>query len=494
MSVPRSSHPPASDRWRLVATALLVYAMCLNPVLHNPMTWSALDAAVSVVETGRWQVSHGDFYGDHDVAMAGPTKVAGPPPGLAFLLVPAYVVWRAVAGTVDTPAGFVAFHVFATLAIAAAVSALIAAEVSALAAWLGASPAGQRWTALLFAFGTPAFLFATRLFKENLAALVVIVAFRLVVTAEDPARRLLAGLAAGAAALVAYPSGLIGLGLAAVVTATAGTRGLAAFALGGLPPLAALALYNTWLFGRPWRFAYSTYLNMPEMVADVRFRLPDPSVLVNSLMNQREGLLLYSPFLLLGVVGLGVAWRAGRRLPAVVVAGFTLTLWGLSAAWLAQFPRSFTGARYLFPAVPLLAAFAAPVLQRVGSRVRWTLAILSVGLTYLAVQAGHIADPSPLVYAAKTFVSGMGLPVLFKETLPAWLGLETLHTTLGRPDVSVRDLVTLLGTVAGWRLVLNQVLVGTAALAAAAVVAAIVRRLWATEVVSAAPVPQALVR
>ena len=279
-----------------------------------------------------------------------------------------------------------------------------------------------------------------------------------------------------------------------MVTATAGSRGLGAFALGGLPPLAALALYNTWLFGRPWRFAYSTYLNMPEMVADVRFRLPDASVLVNSLLNQREGLLLYSPFLLLGVVGLVAAWRAGRRLPAVVVAGFTLALWGLSAAWLAQFPRSFTGARYLFPAVPLLAAYAAPVLERVGSRARWTLAILSVGLTYLAVQAGHIADPSPLVYAVKTFVSGTGLPVLFKETLPTWLGLETLHTTLGRADVSARDLVGLLGTPAGWRLALNQALVGAAALAVAAAIAAIVRRLWAPEPVSATPAAQALVR
>jgi hypothetical protein len=494
MSAPSPSHPPTGDRWRLVATGRLVYAMCRYPVLHNPMTWSALDAAVSVVETGRWQVSHGDFYGDHDVAMAGPTKVAGPPPGLAFLLVPAYVVWRAVAGTVDTPAGFVAFHVFATLAIAATVSALITAEVSALAAWLGATPAGQRWAALLFAFGTPAFLFATRLFKENLAALVVVVAFRLAVTAASPGRCWLAGLASGTAALVAYPAGLIGLGLAAVVTATIGTRGLGAFALGGLPPLAALALYNTWLFGRPWRFAYSTYLNMPEMVADVHFRLPDASVLVNSLLNQREGLLLYSPVLLLGVIGLVVAGRAGRWLPAVVVAGFTLALWGLSAAWLAQFPRSFTGARYLFPAVPLLAAFAAPILERVGSRARWTLAILSVGLTYVTVQAGHIADPSPLVYAAKTFVSGMGLPVLFKETLPAWLGLETLHTTLGRADVSARDLVGRLGTLAGWRLVLNQALVGAAALGVAAAVAAAIRRLWAPEPVSATAAAQALVR
>jgi hypothetical protein len=478
---------PTGDRRRLFLTALLVYALFANPVLVNPMTWSALDAAVSLVETGRWGVTHTDLYGDMDVALSGSLKVLGPPPGLALLLVPTYVVWRSVAGTVETHEAFVALHLFATLTLAATISAVTAGEVAALAAWLGASRRGQLWAALLFAFGTPAFLFATRLYKENLAALAVIAAFRLAVTSMGFPRSALAGALAGAAALVAYPAGLIGAGLALVVLVRHGGRGLAAFALGAGPPLGALAAYNTWLFGRPWRFAYSTYLNMPEAVATVGFRLPDVSVLTNSLVHQREGLLLYSPFLALGVVGLGAAWRRGLRLPAAVVAAFTLALWALTAAWLAQFPHSFTGARYLFPAVPLLAAVAAPVLERVGVPVRWTLAVVSVGLTALIVQAGHIADPAPLVYAAKTFVSGTGLPVLFKETLPAWAGIDTLHTTLARPDVHGRDLAWMLTTPAGWRLVGNQVLVGTATAAVFAVVAAALHRVWSRRAVSSSP-------
>jgi hypothetical protein len=480
------------DRGRLFLTALLVYALFANPVLVNPMTWSALDAAASLVETGQWQVSHTDLYADMDVALSGSRTVLGPPPGLAFLLVPAYAVWRTVAGPVDGREDFVAFHLFATLTIAAGVSAATAGEVAALAGRLGASRRGQLWAALLFAFGTPAFLFATRLFKENLAALLVIVAFRLAVMGAG--RRALAGAVAGAAGLVAYPAGLIGLGLAVVVAARDGRRALAALALGAAPPLAALAAYNTWLFGRPWRFAYSTYLHMPEAVDTVGFRLPDVGVLVNSLVHQREGLLLYSPFLLLGVVGLGAAWRGGGRLPAAVVVAFTLALWGLSAAWLAQFPQAFTGARYLFPAVPLLAAFAAPVLERVAGRVRWTLAILSVGLTYLIVQAGHIADPHPLVYAAKTLVSGTGLPVLFKETLPAWAGIDTLHTTLARADVSWRDVPGLLASSAGWRLAVNQLLVGATTAAVFAATAWVLHRIWTREAASRASASPVLTR
>ena len=175
---------------------------------------------------------------------------------------------------------------------------------------------------------------------------------------------------------------------------------------------------------------------------------------------------------------------------------FTLLLWVVSASWLARFPTGFPGARYLFATVPLLAAFAAPVLQRIGLRVRWPLAIASVALTYLAVQAGHIADQAALVYAAKTFVSGSGLPVLFKETLPGWLGIETLHTALRRPEVTGSDLLGMLATPAGWRLVLNQAFVVVVAAGVFAAVAAVLVRLWSrpVRVVLVAAAPEALVR
>lgn len=471
----------AADRGRLFVTALLVYGVCLNPLLANPMTWSSLDAAASLVDTGRWQVTHGDLYGDMDVARdAGGRPVLGPPPGLALALAPAYLVWRGVAGAVDTREAFQAFHIFATLAVAAVASALAAGEVAALAGWLGASRRGRLWAALLFAFGTPAFLFGTRLFKENLAALAVVAAFRLAVTPGGARRRLVAGVLAGAAGLVAYQAGLLVPLVGLVVAMREGARRVAAFALGALASLVALAAYNGALFGRPWRFAYSSYVNLPEAAQRVGWQWPAPGVLVNSLVHQREGLLLYSPFLVLGAIGLVSASRAGRRLEAEATAAFAVVLWLISAAWLARFPSAFTGARYLFAVVPLLAAFAGPVLERAGRGVRWTLGGLSVGLTYLAVQAGHIPDPDALVYAAKTFVSGGGVPVLFKETVPAWLGIDTLHTAVSRGDVHARDLLSALGTPHGWRLALGQVIVLVLAAVVLGAMALGIRRLWSS--------------
>ncbi|HEU5194282.1 MAG TPA: hypothetical protein VFW70_06040 [Methylomirabilota bacterium] len=457
---------------------MAVYAVCLNPLLASPIAFASLDAAVSLVETGRWQITHGALYGDMDVALAGTTKVLGPPPGLALVLVPVYVLWRAAAGAVQTLAGFQAFHAFATLTIGAAASALAAGEVAALAGWLGASRRGQCWAALLFALGTPAFLFATRLYKENLAALLVIAAVRLAVVPGEAGRRALAGALAGAAGLVAYPAGLIGPALALLVGAREGVGRLTAVVLGGLAPAVALVLYNTALFGRPWRFAYGTYLNLPGGVPHTEMRLPRARVLLDSLVHQREGLLLYSPFLLLAILGFALAWRAGKRGAVVVTVAFTLALWLLSAGWLAPYPGSFSGARYLFASVPLLAAFAGPALEHLSARLRWLAGIGSVGMTYLAVQAGHIADPAALAYAVKTFVSGWGLPVLFKETLPAWLGLETLHTAVSRPDVSAHDVLISLASSSGWRLVLGQTVVLLLAAAVFGTMALLIRRLW----------------
>jgi hypothetical protein len=482
------------DRRRLFLTGLLVYAVCLNPLLANPMTWSSLDAAVSFVDTGRWQVAHGALYGDMDVARAGDRPVLGPPPGLAVTLVPVYAAWRGVAGPVATREAFQALHVVATLMVAAVASALAAGEVAAVAGWLGASRRGRLWAAVLFAFGTPAFLFATRLFKENVAALVLIVAFRLAVTPGASGRRLAAGFLAGAAGLVAYPAGLLAPGLGLVVAARDGRRQLGAFALGALAPLAALATYNATLFGRPWRFAYASYINLPEAAASVGWQWPSASVLLNSLVHQREGLLLYSPFLLLGAWGLRLAWREGRRVEAAVTAGFALMLWLLSAAWLARFPTAFTGARYLFAAVPLLAAFAGPVLERLDTRLRWTLGGASVALTYLVVQAGHIPEPAALVYAVKTFVSGAALPVLLKETLPAWLGIETLHTTVARGDVSARDVLALVATPAGGRLALGQALVVTIGVGLFAGLALVLRAVWSPAPVALAPSAEPVAR
>src|SRR5439155_73247 len=154
------------------------------------------------------------------------------------------------------------------------------------------------------------------------------------------------------------------------------------------------------------------------------------------------------------LAGLATAWRGARRAEAALTVTLLAALVVIGASWQSQFADRASwshglGARYLFPALPLLAAFTGVVLERLGRRALLLLAVPSLVCGYLGAQAGFAPVPNALPYALKTFVSGTGMGVLFKEALPVWTGLDTLHTVVARPDVSARDLLARLPTLEG---------------------------------------------
>ena len=485
---PEPDGRPSLDGRRIFLTVALVYLAFLNPTIGTSVTSVSLDAALSVVEHGRWEVTerHRAVFGDVDVARSGGVAVPGTPPGLGLLAVAPVAAWRALAGPAVT---LPALHVVLTLALGVTAAALTAVQVAWLAGWLGATRRARLTAALVFAFGTPAFVFGTRLQKEMLAGLAVAGALRLALDAGGRGRAAVAGLVAGAGALMTYPAGLIAPAAALVIAARRGVALGAVTLAAAAVPVAALAGYNTWLFGAPWRFGYGALLALPAGARAARFALPAPVTLLDLVVHPRGGLLLFAPFLILGVPGLVTAWRAGRRWEAGAAAAFTLAVWLVAAAWLSTFPPLANGTIYLFPAAPLLAAFAALTFDGARRRLAAALAAVSVALTYLVVQAGHLGDASPLVYAVKTFLSGTGMGVLFKETLPRALGLETLHGYVARPDVSAGDALRRLAMGEGWRLVVNQGLMLALNLAVLAGMGLLVRRVWTVSVAAAAPAP-----
>ena len=136
------------------------------------------------------------------------------------------------------------------------------------------------------------------------------------------------------------------------------------------------------------------------------------------------------------------------------------------------------GHRMIFPAMAVLASFAGPTLDHVSYRVRLLVAVPSLVCGYLSAQAGYIPEIEPFPYAVKTLVSGTGMGVLFKEALPKWLGFETLHTMVSRPDVSAEDLFRLLPTPQGFVLIRNQFIVLAVNLAILGCLAWFLRKLW----------------
>jgi hypothetical protein len=460
-------------------TALLVYATFWNPWLQSSMTWNLLDASVSFVETGRWEMAHPSFYEWKDTATAGGRVVSAEPPGLAVLLVPFYLPWRALVGPVDRPAAFQTFNGALALVLGSTAAALTAVQVGWLAGWLGATQSAAVGTALVFAFGTQNFVFGTTLAKESVTALAVITAVRLALGPGAVWHRVAAGAAGGAAVALAHPAGLLAPLLLIVLAAREGARRAAAFLLGAAPFVAALAAYNTWMFGRPWRSGYLFVTGL----SDLGFVRPKLLVLLDLLGGPSGGLFLYSPFLLLALAGLVRAWRTGRRGEAALTLVLLAGIWLAAASWQSQFRDRASwahslGPRMLFPAIPLLAAFAALSWERFHRAWRVAVAAPSVLCGYLSAQAGFIPESNPLPYAVKTWISGTGMGVLFKEALPGWLGMDTLHTVVSRPDVSAADLLGMLSTHAGLVLARNQALFVALNLLVLAGIAWTLTRIW----------------
>lgn len=449
-----------SDGARIFVTVLLVYVAFWNPWLQFSNSDNFVDAAVSLVDTGRWELAHWRLYDGKDTATARDGRVVpGVPFGTALVIAPLYATWRAAGGAAaEGWTGLETVNAVVILLLCAPAMALTAVQVAWLAGWLGATRRGRVLAGLLFALGTQAFQFGTMLTKESLTALAVTLAVRLAVDADTARRRAAAGALAGAAVLLTHSAAVLPLMLACVVAIRGGWRNAGAFVLGGLPAALVLAAYDTWLFGAPWHTSYSAITGLAT-----EFITPKPAIVADLLIGPRGGLVLYAPFLLLVVPALTAAWRGARRAEAALTIAFVAALLVIGASWQSQFADRASwshglGARHLFPALPLLAAFTGAVLERLGRRALLVVAVPSLVCGYLGAQAGFAPVPNALPYALKTFVSGTGMGVLFKEALPAWTGLDTLHTVVARPDVSARDLLARLPTREGLTLTLHQAL------------------------------------
>ncbi len=422
-----------SDGARIFVTALLVYVAFWNPWLQFSNSDNFVDGAVSLVDTGRWELVHWRLYEGKDTATSRAGRVVpGVPFGTSLVIAPVYAVWRVAGGApVEGWTGLETVNAVVVLLLCAPAMALTAVQVAWLAGWLGASRRGRVLAALLFALGTQAFQFGTMLTKESLTALALAMAVRLALVG-GAGHRAAAGALAGAAVLLTHSVVLL--------------------------PLLLGLVYDTWLFGAPWRTSYSAITGL-----QTRFVAPKPAIVADFLVGPRGGLFLYSPFLLTALAGLATAWRGARRAEAALTVTLLAALVVIGASWQSQFADRASwshglGARYLFPALPLLAAFTGVVLERLGRRALLLLAVPSLVCGYLGAQAGFAPVPNALPYALKTFVSGTGMGVLFKEALPVWTGLDTLHTVVARPDVSARDLLARLPTLEGLTLTLHQVL------------------------------------
>jgi hypothetical protein len=322
-------------------------------------------------------------------------------PGTSLLALPGYALVRFVEYVAGVDADSWAVLTWnawlVSLLSVGLVTAFGAVLVLRLARGYG-SELSARLAALVFAFATMAWTYATCLFEHNIIAVALVAALYGVEKAaatrmrdgDADTEQLLhfAGIAAGFAAITNYTmAALVPMFALLWWARTRETKRIAWYALGVLWPFLVICGYNVICFGTPLttNYAYqSTMFSAQDRVLGV-FAMPRLDVLALLLVSPFRGLFFTAPVLLCSVAALAVlAGRRGTRPAAALIAAVFVFLLlvnssfnGWDGGWTAV-------PRYLAPAMGLLAIPLAVAFDRWRS-ITCGLAAVSLMMQFLLV-------------------------------------------------------------------------------------------------------------
>ena len=399
-----------------------------------------------VANTGDYAYYAGHYYSDKAPGMA----LLGVPVYAAFrALAPASVIGRAAASVGGNPAleatlrpdgtglredkalffvGLVA-TTFATVAVPSAALGVLFFKA---ALRFGCTHGQALASTLLYALGTNAFPYSNAFVGHQLSAFLLFTAFFLLHSLRrgaPPRFRLVAvGFLLGYAAITEYPTAVVGalLGLYAMPILKRRAEVVARLAVGALPPLVALAVYDYAAFGTPLPvgYSYSSLWTEVHQTGLLSLTFPQPEPLWGLTFGVHRGLFFLSPFLLLALPGYLGLWRdAGRRTEfwVLLLAPLSLLLiYGSSAMWQGGFA---VGPRYLVPALPFLALPAAVGLARLSRRRLFQpVLLMACGWSIFAVWAESIGGQSFPDYTPNPLF-GLSLPRLAEGDVARNLGM-----------------------------------------------------------------------
>ena len=370
---------PAHFRWRLAPPSNRV----LEGILSGDTPIGGVPASTLWAQ-GRLTPVSGHYYVVRTVrshpATGEPVFVNTFGPGAALAAVPVLAVARAFSGDLrQNPE--VTWH---AAKVAASILVAFSAAFLYLAARVWVSPAVALLVALGYGLGTCVWSVSSQaLWQHPAAEFFLSLGALFLVRATGDRRRpwLAAGLALSCAAACRPPDVVFALSVLGWLAWTR-SRALVAFLAGCAPPVAALAAYNTWFFGRPWSFGqtgagagvaiYKT--GSPDL-----WQTPILTGLAGTLLSPSRGLLVYSPVLALGLAGAVLAWRSERfaSLRPLALGGVLLIV--LESKWFDWWGGWTYGYRRLVDLAPVLALLSVPALGWVLAA-RWRAVVASAML------------------------------------------------------------------------------------------------------------------
>ncbi len=379
----------------LVILALYVLPLAGAPPATNPNELARIELGVAIADGARLDIGPVALvYGlSEDVARRGGRIYSDKAPGLSFLAAPVTLFLGPLLPPVpdtDLPTFWPLRHLLTLLLVVVPTAGLAFVIVTCLP---GTDPRRRSGLAVIIALATPLWAYATVFFGHAPAAVLVTVAWVLLLrpgAAERPPHRLhalLGGAAAGFAVTVEYPTVLLaGVIFGALIARRTPLRILCWAAAGAIAGLLPALSYHQLAFGSPWLTGYSFKAHTEFQTIHARgvlgVSLPSLEALWGVLFSARRGLFFFSPILLLAPLGL---WRMARRrgLRDVAPLSFAITIYVLFAAAFVDWEAGWcAAARHLVPIVPLLAIPVLYALVNLGGEWWWnSLAAILIALS-----------------------------------------------------------------------------------------------------------------
>ena len=388
---------------------------------------SRLDVVLAVVDQGTWAI---DAYVENtgDYALYEGHYYGEKAPGTSFLGIPVYFAFKAtlgrlltdfllptlganpaVAGTlpeggrglISESLNFMMALYVVTFFTVSVPSSLLGLVFYHLLGYVSENELNKVLLTHAYGLATIAFPYSGAYYGHQITAILLFVVFWILLRikrGELGTRYLgLAGFLLGYSVITEYPTvfaaGLLFLYALAILK---DKRQAAWMVVGGIPPVLALMIYNTSIFGAPWEFSYK----YSELWVDYHHTgffgtaLPNPKALWGITFSPYRGLFFLSPFLLLALPGF---WWLLRRplhrlesLVSLLIVASMILFNSSSKMW---FGGHSVGPRYLVPILPFLAWPVIAFLDRQAIPMRrlifGVLAAASVACVWIETVAGQ---------------------------------------------------------------------------------------------------------
>jgi hypothetical protein len=430
---------------KIFMTVWIVYAVFVMPA-GGTLPNRYLDSIHSIVNEQRLEI---DTYHENtdDKAFYNGHYYNGALPGPALMGVPAYIVFKGlyslVPQTVKELAGgiqsfkqsdladssfygqvddveFFLSHMFLTLTVIASISALGAVFLFKSICRLGYRPNVAVVLALLYAFSTNLFFYATGYFHHNLSATLGVAAFYLLIAArsesdEQSLRRAAigAGILSGSAFLIEYATILTGVWLGVWLFLKISKRSIGYYVLGFVPPLLILALYNWLAFDDPFTTSYRYLAVNNRFHTSGVFGLTYPRMesLVGLVVGDKSGLFVFAPLAAIGMLGIAyqILKRKNEQTVALVCGAIVASYLAFYASYSVWDGGSVFGPRFLIPVLPFVFLGVAFATEFVPKWVIGAVGAIGILFNWLGAQYGY--TESLWNHFTTLFSQGPTLPV-----------------------------------------------------------------------------------